>query len=249
MKILILGDGLLGSELRAQTGWDYVSRKKGDFNLENWEGNMITIPNNELYDFNEDTYISTIKYDVIVNCIANTNTYSDDKDAHWNVNYKFVDKLINFCNSHYKLKLVHISTDYIYAGSDSKADEETTIPIHNKSWYSYTKLLADGLVQLRSSNYLLCRTSFKPTPFPYENAWGNQLTNANYVDFIANKIILLIEKECEGVYNVGGEILCPHTLAKRTNPDVGMIDKPDNAPFNVTMNISKLKNDINDKLD
>ena len=27
-KILVLGDGLLGSELVKQTGWDYVSRKK-----------------------------------------------------------------------------------------------------------------------------------------------------------------------------------------------------------------------------
>ena len=28
MKVLILGDGLLGSEIRKQTNWDYISRKK-----------------------------------------------------------------------------------------------------------------------------------------------------------------------------------------------------------------------------
>ena len=28
MKIVILGDGLLGSELVKQTNWDYISRKK-----------------------------------------------------------------------------------------------------------------------------------------------------------------------------------------------------------------------------
>ena len=27
-KILVLGDGLLGSEMVKQSGWDYVSRKK-----------------------------------------------------------------------------------------------------------------------------------------------------------------------------------------------------------------------------
>ena len=27
-KVLVLGDGLLGSELVKQTGWEYVSRKK-----------------------------------------------------------------------------------------------------------------------------------------------------------------------------------------------------------------------------
>ena len=37
MKVLILGDGLLGSELHSQTGWDVASRKKGNLpNLDNW---------------------------------------------------------------------------------------------------------------------------------------------------------------------------------------------------------------------
>ena len=30
MSKLILGDGLLGSELAKQTGWSYISRKKVD---------------------------------------------------------------------------------------------------------------------------------------------------------------------------------------------------------------------------
>jgi hypothetical protein len=29
-KVLVLGDGLLGSEVVKQTGWDYVSRKRMD---------------------------------------------------------------------------------------------------------------------------------------------------------------------------------------------------------------------------
>ena len=28
MRVLIIGDGLLGSEIIKQTGWDYISRKK-----------------------------------------------------------------------------------------------------------------------------------------------------------------------------------------------------------------------------
>jgi hypothetical protein len=31
MKVLILGDGLLGKELVKQTGWPFVSRKKDQF--------------------------------------------------------------------------------------------------------------------------------------------------------------------------------------------------------------------------
>ena len=33
MKVLILGDGILGSEIAQQTGWDYISRKKDNFDI------------------------------------------------------------------------------------------------------------------------------------------------------------------------------------------------------------------------
>ena len=42
-KICILGDGLLGSELSKQTGWDVISRKKDKFN--------IVHPNTFFYSF------------------------------------------------------------------------------------------------------------------------------------------------------------------------------------------------------
>ena len=34
MKIVVLGDGLLGKEIINQTGWDYYSRKKDNLNIE-----------------------------------------------------------------------------------------------------------------------------------------------------------------------------------------------------------------------
>ena len=60
-KVLVLGDGLLGSELLKQTNWEYVSRKKN---------------NKDLYSLLP--IIVSNEADVIVNCIANTNTYSDN---------------------------------------------------------------------------------------------------------------------------------------------------------------------------
>ena len=35
MKVLVLGDGLLGSELVKQSGWEYMSRKKDGFDIDN----------------------------------------------------------------------------------------------------------------------------------------------------------------------------------------------------------------------
>ena len=33
MKVVVLGDGLLGSEIIKQTNWEYISRKKDNFDL------------------------------------------------------------------------------------------------------------------------------------------------------------------------------------------------------------------------
>jgi len=225
MKVLVLGDGLLGSEIVKQTGWDYISRKKGDFDVDGDLEEMVDL---------------SIAYTHIINCIGNTNTYSDDRASHWKINYKFVDKLIKFCNVQNK-KLVHISSDYIYAGSDSIADEETTVPVHCDNWYGYTKLLADGLVQLQSNNHLIVRCSHKPTPYPYPAAWVDQVSNADYVDNIAYYIINLIKYDVSGVWNVGTEVKTPHELATRTVPNASKILSPVEVPKNITMNIDKMR--------
>ena len=81
MRVLVLGDGLLGSEIVKQTNWDYISRKKDGFD--------ITL---DEFNFTE--------YDTIINCIAYTNTYSDDRGSNWNINYKAVANLVDYCNYH-----------------------------------------------------------------------------------------------------------------------------------------------------
>lgn len=227
MKLyLILGDGLLGSEIRKQTGWDCISRKSSGL------------------DFDDDfeKYCRKIdEYDVIVNCIAFTNTYSDDKETHWNVNYRRTCDLVDYCFST-KKKLIHISTDYVYSGSVENASEED-VPVHCQNWYGYTKLISDAYVQLRSWRYLLIRTSFKPRPFPYPKAINTQIGNFDYVDVITEKIINLINKNKDGVYNVGTEKKTIAELAKQTK-DIEEIDAiiHKTMPRNITMNISKLNN-------
>ena len=226
LKVLVLGDGLLGQEIVNQTGWSYISRKKDFFDIEN------------LSSFFDEFG----KYSVIVNCIANTNTYSDDKESHWKTNYVFVDELINFCNKNY-IKLVHISTDYLYTGSIENASEED-VPVHCKTWYGYTKLLSDGLVQLQSKDYLLIRCSHKPNPFPYEKAWIDVVGNFDYVDIISDKIIQLINNKSSGLFNVGTELKSIYNLALKTNLNIEPINSPLNIPKDVSINIDKMNREL-----
>ena len=224
-KLIVLGDGILGTEFVKQLGCDFISRKKDSFNIKN------------LSLFTE----TLIQYDTIINCIANTDTYSKDKNSHWETNYVFVNDLIQFCNEN-KIKLIHISTDYVYTNSVSGASEED-VPVHCDNWYGYTKLLSDGLVQLLSNDYLLIRCSHKPNPFPYEKAWVDQVGNFDYVDIICGKICKLINLDSTGVYNVGTELKSILNLASRTN-SVQPTHSPTNAPKDISMNLNKLNSKL-----
>ena len=229
-RIVILGDGLLGSELAHQTNWDVVSRKVNAFDLTD----AIT------FDQLLETYdgmMQRAKYDIIINCIANTDTYSKDRQAHWDVNYKGVAELTDFCN-YWGIKLVHISSDYVYANSTGVPTEED-IPVHQETYYAYTKLLADAYIELKSKDYLIVRATHKESPFKHEVAWINQLGSFDYVDQIVPLIIRLVNSGASGIYNVGTELKSMYDLAKRTAKGVRASLAPPLVPTNTQMNLDK----------
>lgn len=229
MKCLVLGYGRLGKEIVKQTEWDYIDAEKDRF------------------DFcNLDSYSKFLEnYDVIINCIAHTGTYSSDKQKIIDINFKAVCRLVDFCNMHNK-KLIQLSSDYIYSGSVSNASEED-VPVHSRTWYSYSKLISDAYVQNFANDYLLIRTSFKSKPYPYERAPVKQYSNSDYTDIITSIIIKLIENNASGIYNVGTELKNQYELAIQTRPDVikfeGIIDE--NMPLDTSMNLEKMNEFIN----
>ena len=103
--------------------------------------------------------------------------------------------------------------------------------------------MSDALVQIRSKKHLVIRCTQKPTPFPYENAWIDQIGNFDYVDVIAELIIKSIRKDLHGLYNLGTETKTMFELASRTS-DVGKSFSPINVPKNTSMNIDKLLTDL-----
>lgn len=230
MKVLVLGDGLLGSEIVRQTGWDFVSRKKDGI---------------DFCDL-KSYYKYLIDYDVIFNCIGCTDTYSNDRQKHWDINYKAVAELVDYCNLTDK-KLIQPGTDYVYSNSIEDASEED-VPSNCANWYGYTKLLSDGYVQLRSKNYLLIRCSFRKNPFKYDLI-STQIGNFDYVENIVKIIIELINKNADGVFNIGHEKWNIYDMAKQTNPNVEIRSKKifDSIPDNVSMNINKMKEFLKNK--
>jgi len=223
-NILVLGDGLLGSEIINQSNWDYISRSKDNFDVKKFESLKSKLSN----------------YDNILNCIAFTKTYSLDENLHKEINYEFVKELTSYCNEN-KKKLIHISTDYVYANSENpRSENDECIPDEN--WYAKTKLMADEYIISNSNNFLLLRLSHKPFPFPYEFAWDDVFTNADYTPIITKHVTDLIKKDCFGVYNVGTQRKSIYDLAKSSNPSVIAIKSPSNVPKDVSMNVNKFNN-------
>ena len=216
-KVLVLGDGLLGSEIVKQTGWDYISRKKDGFDIGDYQ------------------YMTNIfsDYDIIVNCIAHTDSYSYDGGEHWVTNFGFPALLSDITNTE-QIKLVHISTEFVYADNPIPPTEED-LPQHDRSWYAHTKLMADAYIQLNHSNYLICRELHKPNPFPYDKVWKVQ-TSGDTVDKIAELIIKLINTDAQGVFNVGTGDNWLRELA----PNAEEIEAPAHVPKDTRMNLDKL---------
>jgi dTDP-4-dehydrorhamnose reductase len=148
MRAVILGDGLLGSYLRDKTQWDFISRKKDGIDFSNL-----------------DSYSSKLEeYDVVVNCIANTDTYSEDRNLHWEINYEGVANLIDFCNSSNK-KIIHISTDYVFDVNSSSPDQTTDTP-NPASVYGKSKLDGENYVRtILPSNSWVIRTAWLYSPY------------------------------------------------------------------------------------
>lgn len=226
INYLILGDGLLGSEIRNQTGWEYISRKKDSIDF-----NRIVTYEDYLHHPWLDMHI--------INCIANTDTYSNDKYNMLKTNYWAVMNLVDHCNL-YNSKIIQISTDYVYAGNEPYAAEEDR-PIPADNWYSYSKLLADEYIQARANKWLIIRTSFKPRPFPYEKGWIGQRGNFDYVDVISRIIVELIKGDARGIYNVGTGEKTMYDLASITRNVTPTTELPFTAPENITMNLNKTK--------
>ena len=222
---LILGDGLLGTELVKQTGWDYISRKKDGINFRD-------------IDSYKDHLFG---YDEIINCIACTNTYDENKEENWDTNYKGVVDLVDYLIGK-DMKLVYFSTDYVYAKSKKNASEDD-VPVHSENWYGYSKVISEPYIELRLDKYLIMRATHKSRPFIFDKALISQVGNFDYIDTNAKIYIDLIEGDAQGIYNVGTELKTMYDLARKSRDDVVPTNEKfkDTIPLDVSMDLDKLK--------
>ena len=147
--------------------------------------------------------------------------------------------------SELNIKLIYISTCYVYPGKKGNYDEESPLlPINNYAW---SKLGGECSVQLYK-NSLILRASVTEKPFIHKKAFIDFKTNFIFHEDLIPKIIKLLD--CKGIINIGGKSQSVYEFAKKYNSKIKKISSKNilgkNARLNVTMNLNKLKKLIND---
>jgi hypothetical protein len=197
MIVIIGGTGLLGKELSK---------------------NENTIPLNsefDLFDFKKLKELLDIKKpEIIINCAAIKSEKVDENpiDAI-NLNIIGSANISKYCIEN-NIRLVYISTDYVYPGDTGNFKEDDNI--NPKNNYAWTKIGGESSTKL-VKDHLIIRTSFGSSKFAYDYAFTNLYTSKDYVDIIAPMIFKASTSSVKGTINIGTEKKSIFDYAKRRN--------------------------------
>ena len=156
MKILITGkNGQLGSEFRS------ISDQFSQFNF--------TFTGSEDLDITNAVAVKEFfkqnKFDVVINCAAYTavDKAEDEPEKADAVNHLGVRYIVENCEQK-NIKLIHISTDYVFDGTNRLPYKESD-PICPIGIYGKTKQLGEQTIQKSSLNAIILRTSWVYSSF------------------------------------------------------------------------------------
>ena len=181
------GNGLLGSEFKKiRPDLEYTDIE--DFNIADYEQMR--------------RYVQDKDYDVILHAAAFTSPPRIDKDPLEAVSANIIGtaNVVKVCIE-FDIKLLYISTDYVFRGDVGSYKE--TDPVYPVNKYAWSKLGGECAVRLYDKS-LIVRTTFGPNVFPYEKAFADQWTSRESVSTIARMICALIDTEATGTVHVGG---------------------------------------------
>lgn len=114
-----------------------------------------------------------------------------------------------------RMKLVYISTDYVFRGDQGNYREED--PVYPVNAYAWSKLGGECAARLVPGS-LIVRTSFGPDEFPYPKAFVDQWTSREPVSLIARKLVDVLRRGVCGVLHLGGPRRTVIEYARSLNP-------------------------------
>ena len=226
MQILLTGgSGLLGTEiLKLSTNVLAPNRKELDIR----DASAVA------------AYVADAAPDIILHAAAATNNRDIEADPTeaLDVNIKGTANIARACLDT-EIRLVYVSTDYVYKGDRGNyAETDELLP---SNLYAWTKLAGEAAIRV-VSNHLIIRTSFGASRFDYPEAFADKWSSKDYVDRIAPKILEATTGTVRGVLNIGGPRRTIYDYAVERNPDVNkasLSDSSRDSPVDTSLNLDK----------
>jgi dTDP-4-dehydrorhamnose reductase len=169
-----------------------------------------------------------------------------------NINVK-ATAMIALYAEEFSQHLVYISTDFVFDGQKGNYNEDDVCnPI---SWYGFTKVQAEGIVESSYIPYAIVRTCLvygnvlqgtrknivtwvkesleKGLPIKVVN---DQWRTPTYVEDLAKGVLLIIQQQATGIYHISGkDLLTPYDIAIQVaryfNLNEALIEKVDASVF------------------
>jgi len=184
MKVLLIGNkGQVGREVEELAKIQHISIVGFDIdNLDICDSRQV----NDIFEHNSNV-------DVVINTAAYTavDKAEDEPEKAFAVNCDGVRNLALACKAH-NLPLIHISTDYVFAGDKIGEYVENDVP-HPLSTYGKSKLAGDEILIATWEQHIILRVSW------VFGKYGN-----NFV-----KTILRLARERKELNIVGDQLGCP----------------------------------------
>lgn len=148
------------------------------FKDENSRFNFIFKSKEELDIVNKSAIVSVFNahnFRFCINCAAYTNVEQAEKtpEIAYKINGEAVKNLAEVC-SNFEVKLIHISTDYVFDGETSEPYKESEIP-NPLNEYGKSKLQGEDYIQDILRAYYIIRVSWLYSAF--ENNFFNTISN------------------------------------------------------------------------
>ena len=156
MKVLVTGrNGQLGSEIHS------ISEQYDNFEFIFTSSLNLDISNEEAVF----SFFNNHQFDAVINCAAYTavDKAEDELENANAVNHLGVQYIVENCEQK-NIRLIHISTDYVFDGSNNVAYKETD-PVSPIGVYGKTKRLGEEVILNSSLNAIIIRTSWVYSTF------------------------------------------------------------------------------------
>lgn len=127
---------------------------------------------------------------VVINCAGYTNVELAEREETeaTRINFGGVKNLVKACNE-FNIKLIHISTDYVFDGNSKAPYKETDVTAALNS-YGKSKAKSDSYIAKHCNHFLIVRTAWLFSPFGHNflKTIVNKLQQESSIKVVADQI-------------------------------------------------------------